>query len=90
LHSLKTLPMIWMKTQTCGPELDVLDETFVAWNGMSLDEKRVVWKLYVLDENHTCGAGYRMYRMKFWGGLIELNVLDENFNNWKWDDPGWK
>jgi hypothetical protein len=29
-------------------------------------------------KNILSGAGYRMFRMKLFGGLIELDVLDEN------------
>jgi hypothetical protein len=55
-----------MKTQTCGPELDVLDETFVAEMGCPWMKNG--WsEISVLDEKYTCGAGYRMFRMNFFG-----------------------
>jgi hypothetical protein len=49
------------------------------WPEMGCPWMKNGWsEISVLDEKYTCGAGYRMSRMKFFWGLIELDVLDEN------------
>jgi hypothetical protein len=41
------------------------------WPEMGCPWMKNGWsEIYVLDEKHTCGAGYRMFRMNFFGAWL--------------------